>query len=189
MLILRARRASGSTSEQAARADRGLPHRRPRAAALRSQLEREQPVEQYPERSSRNHKPAANWRGRKPKCNCRADAKLAANRSIAVKVRVKWAGSVLQPGAYNKEHDIQDHANRSWESWLNERLDVRMRLMLEAAGEELAESLDSERKQSRDELSHEVKRLWAASPNCRKHFAPFNKIQQKALEASCERMN
>jgi hypothetical protein len=76
-------------------------------------------------------------------------------------------------------------STRSWLDVVDERLDVRMRAMLEAAGEFIGDALDEERKAARDELAHEVKKLWSVLTELQMTMREFGRIERatKALEA------
>jgi hypothetical protein len=74
----------------------------------------------------------------------------------------------------------------TWDNWLDERLGVRIRDMMQAAGEEISALLDEERKTSRDELAAEVRRLWAVISELQQTIKAFNRIER--AKASLESM-
>jgi hypothetical protein len=61
-----------------------------------------------------------------------------------------------------------------WNAWFDTRFMNNMRPVLEAVGEEIGQSLDRERKQSRDELAREVDRL---NHEAKQLFAIISELQ------------
>jgi hypothetical protein len=81
-----------------------------------------------------------------------------------------------------------DGVSAQWNAWIEERIHAHMQLMTEATGEAMAEyvgqRLDEQRKQSRDELAEEVRRLWAIITELQSTLRALDRIDRaKAAEA------
>jgi hypothetical protein len=84
-----------------------------------------------------------------------------------------------------------EDVSAAWDAWIEERIHAHMQLMTEATGEAMAEfvgqRLDEQRKQSRDELAEEVRRLWAIISELQLTIRALDRIDRaKAAEPAVQ---
>ena len=108
----------------------------------------------------------------------RSEQQLDANR--------QWISESI--ASEPEQTSSQDDVSAQWNAWIEERISAHMQLMTEATGEAMAEyvgqRLDEQRKQSRDELAEEVRRLWAIITELQSTLRALDRIDRaKAAEA------
>jgi hypothetical protein len=97
----------------------------------------------------------------------------------------EWlAQSANEPEQASSTEDV----SAQWNAWIEERIQAHMELMTESMGvamaEFVAQQLDEQRKESRNELAEEVRRLWAIITELQSTLRALDRIDRaKAAEA------
>jgi hypothetical protein len=119
-----------------------------------------------------------NLREYRREAEAKRERELAANR--------EWISESI--ASEPEQTSSREEVSAAWNAWIEERIHAHMQLMTEATGEAMAEfvgqQLDEQRKQSRDELATEVRRLWAIITELQSTLRALDKIDRaKAADA------